>query len=120
MALTDKAAVVVSLRVLVTVLVTVFVFLLSKVGGVLNRCRGGYLDFDKILPGNDSDAGVYWARHVLSRAVFALPTALLVVSSVDLARLTEREASAVWRSITWSPAEHSVMLVRGSCKVSIL
>lgn len=81
MALLDKAPVVISLRVLATLLVAVCVLLFSAVGGVLNRCRGGFLDLNKILPGNTSE--VYWAQHVLSRAVFALPTGLLVVRVVS-------------------------------------
>ena len=81
MALLDKPLVVFSLRIITTTVIAVAVLLVSCIGGTLNRSRGGYLDLNKLIPGNESYyLGVYWGRHVLSRAVFALPTGILVVS----------------------------------------
>ena len=55
----------------------------SMVGSFLNRGRGGFIYFGG--PRNESDPHYvewYWSRQALSKAYFALPTGLLVVSSV--------------------------------------
>lgn len=80
MALLDRPPVIISLRVISAVLMIAAVLLVSTIGGVLNRAHGGYLDVNKIVPGNESNLGVYWGRYIVSKAVFALPTGLLVVS----------------------------------------
>ena len=81
MALLDKPPVVFSLRIITTLVIVVAVLLVSCIGGTLNRSRGGYLDLNKLIAGNESHyPGVYWGRHVLRGAVFALPTGVVVVS----------------------------------------
>ena len=52
------------------VVCVVLAFLLSIVGGVLNRGRGGYFSF------NSTD---YWTSHAISRLIFAVPTGVVVV-----------------------------------------
>ena len=56
--------------------------LTSVVGSFLNRGVGGFIYFGG--PRNESDPHYvewYWSRQVLSKAYFALPTGLLVVST---------------------------------------
>lgn len=71
MALYDRPLVAFSLRVFATLLLLLALALVSSVGGVLNRCRGGYLNMDLLT---------YWPKHDISREVFSIPTGLLVVS----------------------------------------
>lgn len=52
-------------------------FLFSQLGGLLNRGRGGYVDF--------GDSVSYWPAHILSRLLFAVPTGLVVVRSRTVA-----------------------------------
>ena len=48
------------------------VVLLSGVGGILNRSRGGWVDFSNLT-------GHYWPAHLVERLVFGVPTGFLVV-----------------------------------------
>ena len=65
------------------VCLVVFLFFFSNLGGVLNRSRGGYVDFRK-APKNSSDSDAlgldYWPAEICKNLLFAVPTAIVVVS----------------------------------------
>ena len=72
-------------RVSLSFLVVGVLVLTSVVGSFLNRGVGGFIYFGG--PRNESDPHYvdwYWSRQVLSKAYFALPTGLLVVSICDI------------------------------------
>lgn len=56
------------------------VFLLSLVGGLLNRGRGGYIHFGPANSSSPEGQVWYWPAHILSRLLFAVPTGIAVVS----------------------------------------
>ena len=65
----------------------VFLQFFSHLGGLLNRSRGGYVDFRKASPaGNSSsdDDGAlgldYWPAEICKNLLFAVPTGVVVVS----------------------------------------
>ena len=65
----------------------VFLQFLAHLGGLLNRSRGGYVDFRKTAAeanGSSADTGSlgldYWPAEICKNLLFAVPTALLVVS----------------------------------------
>lgn len=72
MALIEKPAVVYTIRVLVTCVVFLSMILLSGMGGLLNRCRGGFAPVGHAMG--------YWPAHDFSRELFSLVTGVLVVS----------------------------------------
>ena len=74
-----RRSVVFLISVSTAVVCVVLAFLLSIVGGVLNRGRGGYFSF------NSTD---YWASHAISRLVFAVPTGVVVVRKLWLSCVT--------------------------------
>ena len=55
------------------------VFLLSLVGGLLNRGRGGYIHFGPANSSSPEGQVWYWPAHILSRLLFAVPTGIVVV-----------------------------------------
>ncbi|XP_035657998.1 uncharacterized protein LOC118403395 [Branchiostoma floridae] len=57
-------------RALVTSLVLCLLLGCCLLGGFLNRCRGGYVDFGSMMG--------YWPAHVTSRLIMAVPTGLAV------------------------------------------
>ena len=67
-----RSSVVFLVSVSTAVVCVVLAFLLSIVGGVLNRGRGGYF----ALPNSTE---WYWPSHALSRLIFAVPTGVVVV-----------------------------------------
>lgn len=77
-----------------------FVILFANIGGLLNRGRGGWVNFGP-PPKNhsqpDPSLGLpYWPAHVLSRLLFAIPTGLVVL----LCGLHVR-ASVIVTILTW-------------------
>ena len=56
----------------------------SHLGGLLNRSRGGYVDFRKAAENSssvDSSLGLdYWPAEICKNLLFAVPTAVVVVS----------------------------------------
>lgn len=75
---------VLTVSILMAVFLVLLVHLFSHLGGLLNRSRGGYVDFRK-APGNSSTAdgalGLdYWPAEVCKNLLFAVPTAVVVVS----------------------------------------
>ena len=71
------------------VCLVVFLHFFSHLGGLLNRSRGGYVDFRKAAPaGNSSrstDDGAlgldYWPAEICKNLLFAVPTGVVVVST---------------------------------------
>ncbi|CAH1241707.1 Hypp6396 [Branchiostoma lanceolatum] len=57
-------------RALATSLVLCLLLACCLLGGFLNRCRGGYVDFGSMMG--------YWPAHVTSRLIVAVPTGLVV------------------------------------------
>lgn len=72
MAIGGKPICILVVRVLLTVVVLAVCLLIASIGGFLNRCRGGYIDYVDLVG--------YWPAHVISRQTFSLATGLLVVS----------------------------------------
>jgi len=54
-------------------------FLLSLVGGLLSRGRGGYIHFGPAISSAPEGQVWYWPAHMLSRLLFAVPTGIVVV-----------------------------------------
>ena len=69
-----------------------FVFLFAHLGGILNRGRGGWVNFGPPPPNRslpDPSLGLpYWPAHILSRLLFAVPTGALVVSEHEFVCIT--------------------------------
>lgn len=60
----------------------IVLFFFSHLGGLLNRSRGGYLNFRKSAV-NSSEDGLgmdYWSAEICKNLLFAIPTGLVVVS----------------------------------------
>ena len=70
-----------------------FVILFAQLGGLLNRGRGGYINFGEIVD--------YWPAHILSRLLFAVPTGLVVVSSIQLVILCFLKLDPAGKFIVW-------------------
>ena len=62
----------------------VFLHLFSHLGGLLNRSRGGYVDFRKAAGNSSSEDGAlgldYWPAEICKNLLFAVPTGVVVVS----------------------------------------
>lgn len=71
--------------ILAGLLVVASVVLVATLGGFLNHCRGGYVHFgpSNMQPGSPVYNHWYWPQHILGRLLFALPTGLIVVSSLQ-------------------------------------
>ena len=70
----------VSITTAVCLLLVIFFF--SHLGGLLNRCRGGYVHFGRAASNASSDGALglrYWPAEVSKNLVFAVPTAAVVV-----------------------------------------
>ncbi|XP_066299979.1 uncharacterized protein [Branchiostoma lanceolatum] len=57
-------------RALATSLVLCLLLVCCLLGGFLNRCQGGYVNFGSMMG--------YWPAHVTSRLIVAVPTGLMV------------------------------------------
>lgn len=60
----------------------IVLFFFSHLGGLLNRSRGGYVNFRKSAT-NSSDDSLdldYWPAEICKNLLFAVPTGLIVVS----------------------------------------
>ena len=60
----------------------IVLFFFANLGGLLNRSRGGYVNFRKSA-GNTSDDSLgldYWPAEICKNLLFAVPTGLVVVS----------------------------------------
>ena len=68
----------------VAVGLAILLFFFSHLGGLLNRGRGGYVNFRKPAVNASSDDGSlnldYWPAEISKNLLFAFPTALVVVS----------------------------------------
>ena len=73
MALREKAAFIFIVRLFLTLGILIAIIGFAGLGGFLNRCRGGFINFGEFLD--------YWPAHILSRQIFSFSTGLLVVSS---------------------------------------
>ena len=88
------------------------VFLLSLVGGLLNRGRGGYIHFGPANSSSPEGQEWYWPAHVLSRLLFAVPTGIVVVSkAIAYFCAIEVPPPSIMARVTFSPlamqAKHS-------------
>lgn len=66
-------------------------FFFSHLGGLLNRCRGGYVNFRKPAANTSSDSGLdfdYWPAEISKNLLFAVPTAAIVVRRVQRAYIS--------------------------------
>ena len=75
MALTNRSCCRFLVRVLVSIVIIIGISLIASLGGFLNRCRGGYVQYGQHMG--------YWAAHIISRHTFSLTTGLLVVSNLE-------------------------------------
>lgn len=76
---------------LITAYAALLIVIFSFLGGLLNRGRGGWIDFggssnttQSVNISNRHDALSYWPAHLCKNLLFAVPTGIAVVSAGSL------------------------------------
>lgn len=90
MALREKAAFIFIVRLFLTLAILIAIIGFAGLGGFLNRCRGGFINFGEFLE--------YWPAHILSRQIFSFSTGLLVL----ILSFHWRAGLVVWLLTQWS------------------